>query len=105
MKHVPDLAGLTPDEMKDLFLIVRESVRILTKVMNPDGFNIGINLGRVAGAGIEDHVHFHIVPRWNGDTSYMTILSETRVIPEHLEETYQKLLPYFEELEGAHEEI
>jgi ATP adenylyltransferase len=105
MKHVPDLEGLTVDEMKDLFLIVRESVRILKKVMNPDGFNIGINVGHVAGAGIEAHVHFHIVPRWNGDTSYMTILSETRVIPEHLEETYQKLLPYFQKLERGYEEI
>lgn len=103
LKHIPDLEGLTPEEMKDLFLIVRESVKILKKVMNPDGFNVGINLGRVAGAGIEGHVHFHIVPRWNGDTSCMTVISETRVIPEHLMMTYEKLLPHFYSLEESYE--
>ncbi len=95
LKHVPDLEGLRFEEMSDLFLKVKESVRIIKKVINPDGFNIGINLGRVAGAGFEEHVHFHIVPRWNGDTSCMTVLSETRVIPEHLKQTYKRLLPYF----------
>ncbi|HIC91443.1 MAG TPA: HIT domain-containing protein [Syntrophaceae bacterium] len=105
LKHIPDLEGLTPQEMKDLFLMVRESVRILKKVMDPDGFNIGINLGRVAGAGIEGHVHFHIVPRWNGDTSCMTVISEIRVIPEHLMMTYEKLLPHFYNLEKIHEKV
>jgi len=105
LKHIPDLEGLTPEEMKDLFLMVRESVRILKKVMNPDGFNVGINLGRVAGAGMEDHVHFHIVPRWHGDTSCMTVISEIRVIPEHLMMTYEKLLPHFHNLEESHEKV
>ena len=78
--------------------MVRRSNEVLTKVMSPEGFNVGLNLGRVAGAGVEEHIHFHIVPRWHGDTNYMTVLGEVRVIPEHILETYHKLLPCFQEL-------
>jgi ATP adenylyltransferase len=73
---------------------------VLRKVMNPDGFNIGINLGVVAGAGIAEHVHYHVVPRWNGDTNIMPVLADIRVIPQHLRETRQKLGEAFIRLFG-----
>ena len=98
VRHVPGLESLTSEEMSDLLDMVRRSNDILMKVMSPEGFNVGLNLGRVAGAGVEEHMHFHIVPRWNGDTNYMTVLGEVRVIPEHIVETYHKLLPNFHEL-------
>ena len=95
-KHVPELAKLNDEEVLDLMGTVRKTIDVLKEVMNPEGFNVGLNQGRAAGAGVEDHMHFHIVPRWNGDTNYMTVLGEVRVIPEHIEETYKKLRPYFE---------
>ena len=98
VRHVPGLESLTGEEMSDLLDMIRRSNDILKKVMHPEGFNIGLNLGRVAGAGVEEHMHFHIVPRWNGDTNYMTVFGEVRVIPEHILETYQKFLPHFREL-------
>ena len=95
VRHVPDLESLTEKETLDLLLMVRRSIEVLKKVMRPEGFNVGLNLGSVAGAGVEAHLHFHIVPRWNGDTNYMSVLGEVRVIPEHIVETYGKLLPHF----------
>jgi ATP adenylyltransferase len=95
-KHTPSLDGLEDEELFDLVRTVRWSVAVLRQTMSPDGFNVGLNLGAVAGAGVEAHVHFHIVPRWNGDTSFMTVLAEVRVVPEHLQRIYEKLLPYFE---------
>ncbi|MBW1721100.1 MAG: HIT domain-containing protein [Deltaproteobacteria bacterium] len=95
VRHVPGLEHLSDEELLDLMHLVRRSVEILKKVMNPEGFNVGLNLGRVAGAGVEEHMHFHIVPRWNGDTNFMTVLGEVRVIPEHIRETYEKLVPHF----------
>jgi ATP adenylyltransferase len=76
---------------------VRKSVEILKQVMKPDGFNVGLNLGHVAGAGMENHMHFHIVPRWKGDTNFMTVIEDVRVIPEHIQATYAKLFPLFQE--------
>jgi len=95
VRHVPDLEGLSDEEILDLMRWVRDAVGIIKREMAPDGFNVGLNLGRVAGAGVAGHVHFHIVPRWNGDNNFMTVLGEVRVIPEHIRATYQKLLPYF----------
>jgi ATP adenylyltransferase len=97
VKHVADLDGLSQEEALDLLLTVRRSLGALRRAMSPDGFNVGLNLGRVAGAGVEAHVHFHIVPRWNGDTNCMTVLGDVRVIPEHIKATYEKLLPFFQE--------
>jgi ATP adenylyltransferase len=98
IRHLPDLDLLSHEEIPDLLLTVRKSVGILRSVYNPEGFNVGLNLGRVAGAGVEEHLHFHIVPRWNGDTNYMTVLGEVRVIPEHIMETFAKLKPHFESM-------
>ncbi|HDD44806.1 MAG TPA: HIT domain-containing protein [Candidatus Desulfofervidus auxilii] len=98
IRHVPELDDLTIEELADLMIKIRASVDFLRKEMQPDGFNVGLNIGKVAGAGVAAHLHFHIVPRWNGDTSFMTTLGETRVIPESLKETYKRLKPYFDKL-------
>ncbi len=90
-RHVASLEKLTDEERQEHFEIVSRSVRVLRQVFNPGGFNIGINLGKAAGAGIEDHFHTHIVPRWQGDTNFMPVLSDVKVLPEALADTYQKL--------------
>lgn len=90
-KQSPDLAGLTDRELADLMALVRRCVAALQQVMHPDGFNIGLNLGRVAGAGIEDHLHIHIVPRWCGDTNFMPVLGQTSVLPQALEAVADQL--------------
>ena len=97
-KHIPTLDLLDKDQMGDLLLTVQRSIDILKKAMNPDGFNVGLNLGRVAGAGVEEHLHFHIVPRWSGDTNALTVFADVRVIPEHIKATYSNLKPLFETL-------
>jgi len=97
VKHVSGLEQLNNKETLDLLLMVRKTVEILKEVMNPEGFNVGLNLGAVAGAGMEEHMHFHIVPRWKGDTNFMTVLGDVRVIPEHIRNTYEKLLPHYRE--------
>jgi ATP adenylyltransferase len=90
-KKVPDLNGLTDEELTDLMKLVRRCQNALTKVMKPEGFNIGINLGKVAGAGVLGHVHVHVVPRWLGDTNFMAVLGRTTVVPEALREVAAKL--------------
>lgn len=90
-KHTPDLHGLTDEELTDLMKLVRRCQDALTRVMKPNGFNIGINLGKVAGAGIEGHLHVHIVPRWLGDTNFMPVIANTMVLPEALKELAGKL--------------
>lgn len=85
-KQTPDLNGLTDAEMVDLMALTRRCQNALAKVMKPDGFNIGMNLGKVAGAGILEHVHIHIVPRWLGDTNFMPVLAGTTVVPQALKE-------------------
>ena len=98
-RHLSLLEQLNKSEMGDLLETVEKSVGILKKVMKPDGFNVGLNLGKVAGAGVEEHLHFHVVPRWFGDTNALTVFADVRVIPEHLEATYNNLKPYFDEME------
>ncbi len=83
-KEVPDLNGLTDEEITDLWKLVRRCSNTLSVVMKPDGFNIGINIGKVAGAGIAEHLHIHIVPRWNGDTNFMPVIANTSVVPDAL---------------------
>lgn len=91
-KHVPDLDGLEESELAELMRLVKTGTQILKKALNPEGFNIGANLGKVAGAGVEGHIHIHIVPRWEGDTSFISTVGETKIIPESLDDTYGKLL-------------
>jgi ATP adenylyltransferase len=98
-KHVASLDELSVEEMGDILKTVNDAIRILGEVMQPEGFNVGLNLGEVAGAGVEQHLHFHIVPRWHGDTNAMTVLGEVRVISEHLESTFKRLKPHFAALE------
>ncbi len=90
-KEVADLHGLTDEELADLWKLTRRCLAALTAVMKPDGFNVGINLGKVAGAGIAEHLHVHVVPRWNGDTNFMPVLANTTVLPEALKEIAAKL--------------
>ncbi|MBC8097000.1 MAG: HIT domain-containing protein [Akkermansiaceae bacterium] len=90
-KQTCELNGLTGDEIADLMKLARRCQNALTQVMRPDGFNIGINLGKCAGAGILEHLHLHVVPRWNGDTNFMPVLANTTVVPEALREVAGKL--------------
>jgi ATP adenylyltransferase len=94
-RHVGELEELTTEELADTSALLQRSVVALKASAGPDGFNVGINLGRVAGAGIPGHLHWHVVPRWNGDTNFMPVVGETRVLPELLGETYAKLKPAF----------
>ncbi|MBI4698286.1 MAG: HIT domain-containing protein [Nitrospirae bacterium] len=93
--HTSSFDGLSDKVLFDLIKTIDKSVSILRKCLRPDGFNIGLNFGKVAGAGMEQHMHIHIVPRWAGDTDSMPIISETRVMPEHLKKTYSKLRAFF----------
>jgi len=90
-RHVPDILGLAPEEGAALFEGVRRAVLALTAALAPDGFNMGINQGRIAGAGLDDHVHAHVVPRWDGDTNFMPVLADVKVMPEHLDRTAARL--------------
>jgi ATP adenylyltransferase len=90
-KETPGMDGLTRDELADLMELTRRCQAALSEVMNPDAFNIGINQGKAAGAGIAEHLHVHIVPRWNGDTNFMPVIANTSVVPEALKETAAKL--------------
>jgi ATP adenylyltransferase len=95
LRHVSSLDELTEDEERGLMSQVKKCTRILRKVMHPDGFNIGLNIGREAGAGYEEHLHFHVVPRWRADTNFMAALADIRSIPEHIRQSYFKLRPLF----------
>lgn len=96
--HLAHLANLKKNEQSEMMALLVKSNSILEKVLRPDGINIGMNLGKVAGAGIDDHLHFHIVPRWNGDTNFMPVTSHTKVLPQGLFEAWDNLFPHFESI-------
>jgi ATP adenylyltransferase len=97
-RHIASLAATTADERAELMRLVRHAEMALVEAYKPQGINVGINLGRPAGAGIVDHIHVHLVPRWNGDTSFISVIGETRVLPEELSQTAERLRPIFERL-------
>ncbi len=97
-QHAPDLNSLPAETLLDFMHTTQKSVTALRECMRPDGFNLGMNLGRTAGAGIDDHVHLHIVPRWNGDTNFMPVISNVKVMPEYLSETYDRVFAEFQKL-------
>jgi ATP adenylyltransferase len=97
-RHVANLQNATPDELTDVMHLTRHAEMALSEAYQPQGINVGINLGRPAGAGIVDHLHVHLVPRWSGDTSFMSVIGNVRVLPEELGETARRLRPIFERL-------
>ncbi|MDD5712856.1 MAG: HIT domain-containing protein [Smithellaceae bacterium] len=94
-RHVGALKELTAEERLELMDLLVLAEGVLREAIAPEGFNIGVNLGKAAGAGVDDHLHLHIVPRWCGDTNYMSVIDDVRIIPEDLAGTYEKLLPFF----------
>lgn len=99
--HVGTLEDLDTETAGDLLALTQLSLEVLREAYQPEGFNVGANIGAAAGAGIEDHVHLHVVPRWAGDTNYMTTTGKTRVIPEWMEQVYERLRPLFEQISKA----
>ena len=95
-RHVSSLEGLEYCELQEISILVKHTLKALRKAMKPEGFNVGVNIGRAAGAGIEGHVHVHIVPRWNGDANFMTVTGGVRVIPQSLHDTYREVKPFIE---------
>jgi ATP adenylyltransferase len=103
-EHVGSLEDLDVASSAEVMALAQLSLAVLREAYDPEGFNVGVNIGAAAGAGVADHVHMHVVPRWNGDTNYMTTVGHTRVIPEWMDATYERLRPLFEQLsEGANE--
>jgi ATP adenylyltransferase len=99
-RHFSALGEATPDELVELMELTRRTEAAIMEVYAPQGLNIGINLGRAAGAGVLDHLHIHVVPRWNGDTNFMTVVGEARVLPETLEQSAERLRPVLARLAG-----
>jgi ATP adenylyltransferase len=100
-RHVATLADSTPAELSELMVLTRRAEIALTEAYRPQGLNVGMNLGRPAGAGVVDHLHVHLVPRWTGDTNFMSVVGEVRVLPEDLDQTAARLRPIFERLAHA----
>ncbi len=95
-RHIMDICELTPEEAAEQFSLIQTCAAALRTRFSPQGINVGLNLGEAAGAGIREHMHFHLVPRWNGDSSFMAVMDEVRVVPEHLSSTYTALKPLFD---------
>lgn len=100
-RHVGTLAGLDAAELSELAVLAQAAEKVLTAAYSPQGLNVGVNVGRAAGAGAPGHLHVHLVPRWDGDTSFMTVVADTRVVPEELDATARRLRPLFEKILGA----
>ncbi|MBN2516721.1 MAG: HIT domain-containing protein [Deltaproteobacteria bacterium] len=96
-RHISDIEDMSREEKIEMIDLMERSVRIMKEVMRPEGFNIGMNVGKAGGAGVESHLHLHVVPRWPGDTNFVTVLGEVRVIPEDVEQTRDSLLSFFKE--------
>ena len=94
-RHVGDFTELTAEELAEIMALAGDAIRALSEESGPHGYNLGMNLGQVAGAGIADHLHLHLVPRWGGDTNFMPVVGRTKVLPELLGETWQRLRPHF----------
>lgn len=95
-RHIGQIEKLNSNETTEMFRLLQQSIIIIKKIMNPDGFNVGINIGLVGGAGVPDHIHMHIIPRWLGDTNFMPIISDIKIINEELEKTFSKLKKEFD---------
>ncbi|MBS1272038.1 MAG: AP-4-A phosphorylase [Candidatus Marinimicrobia bacterium] len=100
-QHTADISDIADETHLEMVHFIEEWIEVLTASMNPEGFNIGANFGKVAGAGVEDHYHMHIVPRWSGDTNFMPVLGHTKVLVEGLEETWERLTEKYTEMFGA----
>lgn len=98
-RHVADLADLSPDDWAGLTTLIRDSAARLKQAVGCEGMNIGFNLGKVAGAGVADHLHCHLVPRWNGDSNFMPVIADVRVMPEYLDDAWKRLQPAFADLQ------
>jgi ATP adenylyltransferase len=100
-RHTADLPGMPADEHADLADTLRRALASVAEAFRPEGFNVGLNVGACAGAGVLDHLHWHVVPRWSGDTNFMPALADVRVMPQHLLDTYDRLRPAFAWLDGT----
>ncbi len=98
LRHTPSIEDLAPDESSNLFRAIKESVVILKDIFKPEGFNIGANIGKAAGAGVDAHIHFHVVPRWTGDVNFMPVIGDVKVLPENLMESRRRLHARFDRL-------
>ncbi|MCX6840821.1 MAG: HIT domain-containing protein [candidate division WOR-3 bacterium] len=105
IRHTANVETLSVEESAELFALVQKSLSVLRRALRPQGFNVGANLGRVAGAGVVGHAHIHVVPRWLGDVNFMPLLAETKVISEHLSETYKRLRRQFDGVDSQHRGI
>ena len=97
-RHISDITILTDEENTEIFKYLKRNITAINNIMSPQGYNIGFNLGKTAGAGFDEHLHMHIVPRWNGDTNFMPVIADTKVMPEYIERTYKKILKELKEL-------
>jgi ATP adenylyltransferase len=100
-RHIASMSEATPEELHEMIDLARFCEDVLRRQYHPDGFNMGFNLGRSAGAGVEHHLHMHVLPRWRGDSNFVSVVGETRVLPEELPTTFQRLLPHFRTLQAS----